>query len=151
MFFSSTLPWTRLRGIWTTRVKRIVIGCRMSSFRGRCLVGVHQIPEALPADEVALVTGLGGPNDTTFSGSIYNGSRVHVVRAITIHVAFIPNSSTTTTIATGPDERDYQVHGLWAYPLGTATFSVDVIALPGFHYDQWRITAAEGIRNYWPF
>ena len=138
--------WTWLRGIASKTVGRGLLWiCAVVLVLASVWVVLH-IPKAFPADELALVTGEGAPTGNTFYGTVYNGSKTHVVREITIRLTFRPSPSS----AAAADERDYQVRDLWVPPLGAATFSAAVISLPGVQYDQWQIVSAWGIRNYWP-
>ncbi len=145
IFFAPAQRWICLRRIWSRTVSRSLFGIGGIVPMLGGLWAFLQIPRAFSADELALVTGQGAPFGSTFHGTVYNGSRLHVVREITIRVSFRPDSPSGAA-----DERDYRVRGLWVPPLGTATFYVDVISLPGTEFDRWQIISARGIRSYWP-
>jgi len=164
MFFSSTRFWTRFQGIGSRTVKRSLLGIGGALLVVVGLYAALQIPRSFAPDELALVTGQGAPTGETFYGTVYNGSKSKVVREITIHVTFHRSSPKTTALPPGipapppgfvlddppKDERDYQVRDLWVPPLGTGSFSVGIVSLPGLEFDQWQIVAAHGVRNWWP-
>lgn len=166
IFFASVQRWIWLRGKWSRTVSRSLFGIGGVLLILGGLWVVLQISQAFSADELALVIGSGAPTGNTFYGTVYNGSRSHVMREITIRVTFRPSSPGTatgdifdhlpgygpspTTASAAADERDYQVRDLSVPPLGARSFSVGVIWLPGVEFDRWRIVSARGTRNYWP-
>jgi hypothetical protein len=150
LVFSVSLErWNWLQGKWLRTTHR---GLLWWIAGGLIVLGglwaVLRIPQTLPADELALITGQGGSSWNTFDGTVYNGSGAHVLREITIIVNFRPGPRSLP--GTEADERTYQVRNMWVPPLTVGTFSVNVISLPGLEFDHWRIISARGIKTYWP-
>lgn len=149
VFSVSLERWNWLQEKWSRRTHRRLlwwIAGGFIVFGG--LWAVLRIPQTLPADELVLITGQGGPSWNTFDGTVYNGSSSRVLREITIGVNFRPSSRSPA--GTEADERHYQIRDMWIPPLTVGTFSINIISLPGLEFDRWWVISARGINTYLP-